>query len=375
MSKYLWVLVIVFTLILIKVANNPKGSFALDSNLKETQKSEPENIADPNQAVIRAQKTHPSDANDKKTPPTEDANSIEKSNKTEDKASKEEAPPKNQKTPEKPAEEPKAAETKKNQENLSQIQNQLQKEFTKIFADYIDKQGKVNYSKLRRQRLVLKSVTNPIETLKPDEYQKWSKEDKIAFWINTYNINKLKAITENYPIVGSRWLNPIWGAKSIRHIKNQLDTYKFIVMNEEFTFNEVENRFFKDLFKEPRIFFAITMGTKSSPPMLNTPYQGIKIYQQLDDQVRKFLADEKIGFKADEKNKIVYLSLLLKTGWYGSQFTEKYSTDKMFKDKTSPDMKAVLNFIINYIPQNNVSFLKIGNYSVRYLNYNWQLNE
>jgi len=360
---------------LIKVANNPKGSFALDSNLKETQKSEPENIADPNQAVIKAQKTPPSDANDKKAPPTEDANSIEKSNKTEDKTSKEEAPPKNQKTPEKPAEEPKAAETKKNQEKLSQIQNQLQKEFTKIFADYIDKQGKVDYSKLRRQRLVLRSVTNLIETLKPDEYQKWSKEDKIAFWINTYNINKLKAIIENYPIVGSRWLNPIWGAKSIRHIKNQLDTYKFIVMNEEFTFNEVENRFFKDLFKEPRIFFAITMGTKSSPPMLNTPYQGTKLYQQLDDQVRKFLADEKIGFKVDEENKIVYLSLLLKTGWYGSQFTEKYSTNKMFKDKTSPDMRAVLNFVINYIPQNNVSFLKIGNYSVRYLSYNWLLNE
>jgi len=375
MSKYLWVLLIVFTLILIKVANNPKDSFALDADPNKTQKTEPNSIADPNQITKKAQISPFSDVNETKTPPAEDANSIKELNKTEDETSEEEAT-QNQISPEKePAEEPKAAETKKNQEKLSKTQNELQNEFASIFADYIDKQGKVNYSKLRRQRLVLKSVTALIENLKPDEYEKWSKEDKIAFWINTYNLHKLKAITENYPIKGSRWLNPIWGSNSIRHIKNEIDAYKFIVMNEEFTFDEVEKRFFKDLFKEPRVFFAITMGTKSSPPMLNAPYQGIMLYQQLDDQVRKFLADENIGFKADEENKTVYLSLLLKSSWYGSQFTEKYGTDKMFKDQTSPDTTAVLNFIINYIPQNYVSFLKIGNYSVRYLNYNWLLNE
>ena len=374
MSKYLWVLVILFTLILIKVANNPKGSFALDADPNKTQKSEPNGIADHNQITIKAQIFPLSDVNETKTPPVEDANGIKELNKTEDKTSEEAT--QNLISPEKePAEEPKAAETEKKQEKLSKTQNQLQKEFAAIFADYVHAQGNVNYSKLRRQRLVLKSVTALIENIKPDEYEKWSKEDKIAFWINTYNLHKLKAITENYPIEGSRWLNPIWGSNSIRHIKPQLDTYKFIAMNEEFTFDEVEKRFFKDLFKEPRVFFAITMGTKSSPPMLNAPYQGIMLYQQLDDQVRRFLADENIGFKADEGNKIVYLSLLLKSSWYGSQFTEKYSTDKMFKDQTSPDTTAVLNFIINYIPQNYVSFLKIGNYSVGYLNYNWQLNE
>ena len=375
MSKYLWVLLIVFTLILIKVANNPKDSFALDADPNKTQKSEPNSIADSNQITIKTQIFPLSDVNETKTPPAEDANSIKELNKTEDEISEEEAT-QNQISPEKePAEEPKAAETKKNQEKLSKTQNELQNEFASIFADYIGAQGRVNYSKLRRQRLVLKSVTALIESLKPDEYEKWSKEDKIAFWINTYNLHKLKAIIENYPIEGSRWLNPIWGSNSIRHIKNEIDAYKFIVMNEEFTFDEVEKRFFKDLFKEPRVFFAITMGTKSSPPVLSAPYQGIMLYQQLDDQVRKFLADENIGFKADEENKTVYLSLLLKSSWYGSQFTEKYGTDKMFKDQTSPDTTAVLNFIINYIPQNYVSFLKIGNYSVRYLNYNWQLNE
>ena len=375
MSKYLWVLVIVLTLILIKVANNPKGSFALDADPNKTQKSEPNSIADPNQITIKAQIPPLSDVNETKTPPAEDANSIKELNKTEDETPKEETT-QNQISPVKePAEEPKAAETKKTPEKLTKTQDQLQKEFSAIFADYISAQGRVDYSKLRRQRLVLKSVTALIESLKPDEYEKWSKEDKIAFWINTYNLHKLKAITENYPIEGSRWLNPIWGVNSIRHIKPQLDTYKFIAMNEEFTFDEVEKRFFKGLFKEPRVFFAITMGTKSSPPMLNAPYQGIILYQQLDDQVRRFLANETIGFKADEGNKIVYLSLLLKSSWYGSQFTEKYSTDKMFKDQTSPDTTAVLNFIINYIPQNYVSFLKIGNYSVGYLSYNWQLNE
>ncbi|HPS54601.1 MAG TPA: DUF547 domain-containing protein [Sedimentisphaerales bacterium] len=375
MSKYIWILVIIFTLVLIKVANNPKDSFAFDPNLKETQTTEPESVADTNQPILNTPKSSPSDVNEKK-PSTEDANSTKELNNTKGENPKEEILAENPKTPEeKPVEEPKTAEIQKNDEKLSKTQEELYKEFTAIFADYINTQGNVDYSKLRRQRLVLKSITSIIESLKPEEYKNWSKEDKIAFWLNTYNLHKIKAIIENYPIVGSRWLNPIWGVNSIRHIKPQLDTYKFIVMNEEFTFNEVENRFFKDTFKEPRVFFAITMGTKSSPAMLNTAYQGIKLYQQLDDQIRRFLADENIGFKADEGKNIVYLSLMLKPSWYGSQFLEKYNTDKMFKDKTSPETRAVLNFIINYIPQNNGSFLKIGTYSVSYFDYNWQLNE
>lgn len=368
MPKNFWILVIVFTLILLKVTNNPKQSFAIDPNTKEAQNTELQSIAEPNQIEVNIEKnTHldTPDAND---------NSIKELNKAEDGISEKAAP--NQILPEKePDNESKIAKTKETTENLSQIQSRLQKEFSAIFVDYVGPQGKVDYSRLRRQRLVLRTITTLIENLKPNEYNKWPKEDKIAFWINTYNLHKLKAITENYPIEGSRWLNPIWGANSIRHIKKQLDTYKFLAMHEEFTFDEVENRFFKDLFKEPRVFFAITMGTKSSPPMLNVPYQGSKLYQQLDDQTRRFLVNENIGFKADEENKIVYLSLILKPGWYGDQFTEKYSTDKMFKDKTLPEIRAILNFVADYIPQNNVSFLKIGTYSVSYLAYNWQLDE
>ena len=140
MSKYLWVLLIVFTLVLIKVANNPKDSFAID--------------ADPNQITIKAQIFPLSDVNETKTPPVEDANSTKELNKTKDETSKEEAT-QNQISPEKePAEEPKAAETKKNQGKLSKTQNKIQNEFASIFADYVHAQGNINYSKLRRQRLV-----------------------------------------------------------------------------------------------------------------------------------------------------------------------------------------------------------------------------
>jgi len=246
-----------------------------------------------------------------------------------------------------------------------------------ILKDYVNDDGMVNYNMLRLKRHLLKTVLDKFDSLKRSEYNSWPKEDKIAFWINAYNMQMLNIIIKNYPIKPSRIFSLFWGPKSIRHIEGNIsgiwNKYKFIVMDEEFTLGEIERRFFRKEFDEPRVFFALSRASLSGPPLRSEPYYGRKLNKQLDDQTRKFLASPH-GLRIDRDAAVVHLSALLQPAWFGNEFLGKYATDKKFKDK-NPATRAVLNFITNYVSVQDAAFLEVENYSVRYIAYNWILNE
>ncbi len=249
-----------------------------------------------------------------------------------------------------------------------------------ILSTYVSSAGTVDYKNLKRKKTELSQLLSEFRGLDPNEYNSWSKEDKIAFWINVYNIQMLKIITDNYPIESARVNRLWWPLNSIRHIPPsevvgtaKWDSYKFIVMNEEFTLSEVENRFFIKEFDEPRAFLAVSYASVSGPPLWNEPYYGPKLYRQLDDQVKRFLASRN-ALVIDRDGQAVYLSAIFDPTWHGNSFISKYGTDKKFKEQ-SPVIRAVLNFITAYVDQQDVNFLEVGNYTVGYINYDWRLNE
>ena len=242
-----------------------------------------------------------------------------------------------------------------------------------ILNNFVDDKAMVDYKMLKRNRLELKTLLDEFDNLDPNEYNSWTKEDKIAFWLNAYNIQMLKIITNNYPIRSSRIRRVFWPPTSIRHIPGIWDKYKFLVMDEQFTLTEIEQRFFRREFGEPRVFLAISHASLSSPPLRNEPYYGHKLYKQLDDQAKRFLSSP-LAFRIDRKKQIVYLSAIFQPTWHGSEFISKYGTDKKFKDQ-QPAVRAVLNFATNYISERDVSFLEVENYSIKYISYDWRLNE
>ncbi len=247
-----------------------------------------------------------------------------------------------------------------------------------ILNSFVNDKGTVDYKTLKRKKLKLKQLLDEFAKLDPNEYNAWPKEDKIAFWLNAYNIKMLKIIVDNYPIESYRLLRflPGWGPNSIRHIDKRIGgigKQKFTVTGEEFTLSEVEQRFFRKQFDEPRVFFAISGACLSSPPLRNEPYYGHKLYKQLDDQTKRFLSSPR-AFKIDRDKQTVYLSAILQPTWYGKEFISKYGTDKKFKDQ-QPATRAVLNFLTNYISRRDVSFLELKNYSVKPIKYDWRIND
>jgi len=282
--------------------------------------------------------------------------------------------------PEPPQVEPKKAETAKVETHEPESPKaettpkvSFNDKYAVLLNDFVDDKGMVNYKTLKRKKTQLKQLLDELHDLDPHKYNSWSKEDKIALWINAYNIQMLKIIIGNYPIKSSRILRLFWPPNSIRHIRGIWDEYKFIVMDEEFTLAEIQQRFFREKFDEPRVFLAISQVSLSSPPLHNEPYYGHKLYKQLDDQTKRFLSCRD-GLRIDTQQQVVYLSAIFQPTWFGKEFISKYGTDKKFKDQ-QPAVRAVLNFITNYISERDVHFLEIENYSVKYIAYDWRLNE
>jgi len=245
-----------------------------------------------------------------------------------------------------------------------------------ILANYVDDKGMVNYKALKRQRKELRALQDKFAELDSDRYDSWSKEDKAAFWLNVYNIQLLKIIVDNYPIEASRVFMVFWPPTSIRHINKRIggiDNQKFIVMDEEFTLKEIEQRFFRGRFDDPRLFLALSKASVAGPPLRNEPYYGSRLYAQLDEQAGKFLSSPQ-AFRIDREKKVVYLNAIFRPKWYGNEFISKYGIDKKYKDHDSC-ARAVLNFAANYISQQDAAFLEVESYSVKYINYDWRLNE
>lgn len=324
------------------------------------QPNKPAEVREPNEPA------EPCEPNLPDTPPLpEEPNQPEKP-VTEEKPIEQEKPVKTEDNEQEPEEE------KKPEPGEQWAGTEFHKQFAGLLKEYVRDDGLVYYDSLRRDKAELTYLLSEFDEISREEYESWKREDKIAFWINAYNMKMLKIITDHYPIEASRWLAPFWGAYSIRHIDKIWSKYKFMVLDEQFNLYEIENEIFGMQFKDPRIYFAIYQASVSSPPLRNEPYYGYKLNEQLDDQVRKFLNSPE-GLKVDISNNTVYISAIFEPNWRGKKFLEKYGTETKFKDK-SPVSRAILNFICDYLSKSDRRFLEVGNYRLEYLKYNWTVN-
>jgi hypothetical protein len=109
-------------------------------------------------------------------------------------------------------------------------------------------------------------------------------KDRLAYWINLYNISVVGVVVDNYPV------------DSIRDISTdpiiRLNVFKkdsVATKSGRISLDTIENEKIREKFKDPRIHFAINCAALSCPPIRPEPYVGARIDQQLDDQARKFL--------------------------------------------------------------------------------------
>lgn len=176
-----------------------------------------------------------------------------------------------------------------------------------------------------------------------------SPEEKLVFWINAYNIMAVKMVLDHYPVKSVKdaggILYPVWKLPV------------GIVGGQERTLNEIEHDILRKM-DDPRIHVAIVCASLSCPDLRPEAYTVERLHEQLNDQMKRFLANEQKGLHVDESKQRVYLSSIFK--WFADDFEEK---------------GGVRPFLARYAPEPLADFLNNNKFRVSYLDYNWNLNE
>ena len=233
--------------------------------------------------------------------------------------------------------------------------------------------GLVHYSTLRRKRNDLVQATNELNKLNPAVLMSLSKEQRLAFWINTYNACTLKLIIDHYPIEPKLYMI-FYPDNSIMQISGNWRTKHFFkIQGLEYNLEEIEQDLLERS-KDPRICFALSYAGLGGATLRNEPYTAEKLNEQLDDQVQTYIESSK-GLQLDREKNTLYLSNLF-TMYKHKEFflNSDYARNKKFRAR-KPEEKAWLNFIRNYLPEEDIRYLESEAFVVKFIRYDWLLNE
>ncbi len=243
--------------------------------------------------------------------------------------------------------------------------------YAATLTTFVDAAGMVDYAGLKRNPRDLNTYLKYVSTVPEQTIDQWSDPSQIAFWINTYNALTLKAILDHYPIKSSFFRSLTYPKNSIRQIPGVWKKLKFTVHNRRMTLEHIEHEILRVQFNEPRIHVALVCAAKGCPPLRNEPYTGPRLDAQLNDQAAAFLADI-TKFKIDLKKKIVHVSPIFK--WFGEDFVKTYAPPENTGDLDA-ELSAVMNYLATHANALFRPYLYRGKYEVKYLDYDWSLNE
>ena len=213
-----------------------------------------------------------------------------------------------------------------------------------LLQDHVNEQGWVDYSGFVQDSNRLNQYLDILNESHPNE-KHWSREERLAYWINAYNAYTVKLIVDYYP------------TKSIRDIKNGIPfvnsvwDIKFIeIEGQKYDLNNIEHGIIRSRFDEPRIHFAVNCASISCPNLANYAYTPEKLDAQLTQAAKAFITDENKNKLSKDK---VQLSKIF--SWYRGDFKE--------------DGKNIIDYINQYAPIEIEKRAKI-----EYLDYNWGVN-
>jgi uncharacterized membrane protein YdjX (TVP38/TMEM64 family) len=223
--------------------------------------------------------------------------------------------------------------------------------------------GRVDYQGLKGDITALDHYLDRTASVSEAEFNAWSESERLVFLINLYNAATLRLIIDHYPI------------KSIKDIGNFLkgpwDQPVVDLFAKTITLNHLEHDIIRKHYNEPRIHLALVCAAKGCPTLRHEPYIAGKMDEQLDNQCRMYLSSP-AGLRMDRDRKTVYFSSLFK--WYGKDFVAGFLPSSGFSG-LGKTQRAVANFCSGYLSASDGAYLQSAGYSVKYLDYDWSLNE
>ena len=207
--------------------------------------------------------------------------------------------------------------------------------FNGLLQKHVSEHGNVNYIGFKTDITALRNYISSLGTNTPKE--SWTKEDRLAYWINAYNALTIDLILRNPSI------------KSIKEIDDPWKQKLWKLGRKYYDLNEIEHDILRKM-NEPRIHFAIVCASVSCPKLQNKAFTASDLDDQLTNATKEFLSDPS---KNNLSNNSAELSKIFK--WFSKDFKQGQS---------------LIDFLSKYS-----DIIISPKASISYKDYEWNLNE
>jgi hypothetical protein len=224
----------------------------------------------------------------------------------------------------------------------------------------------VDYTALKEHRAALADVMAAFADSSAADERAWTRDQRLSFWINAYNLFTLRAIVDHYPIRSA--LFTMQPRNSIRQIDGVWTALTWKAAGRALTLDDIEHKILRPEFKEPRVHFAVNCASVGCPPLGGEPYRPATLEAQLDAAARRYLASDR-GLRI-EGNTLRVTRIL---EWYGEDFVARFAPDAAGK----PDRieRAIRGVVLRFGPAAAADLAGKPTTRVRFLEYDWSLND
>ncbi len=216
--------------------------------------------------------------------------------------------------------------------------------FERLLKKYVNDRGLVNYGAWKKDAADLFALDEYLKQFAAKIDTPAQGNEKAASLVNAYNAFVLRWILSNYP------------TESIWQLKDSFSAKRNEIGGRKVALDDIEHGTLRPLIVY-RAHSVLVCAARSCPPLQRFAYTADKFEEQDDDAFRAWLAREDLNkFSPNERK--VEISSIFK--WFKQDF-----------DKAG----GVATILGRYAPESVRDFAASGKYDIKYISYNWGLND
>jgi hypothetical protein len=231
------------------------------------------------------------------------------------------------------------------------------------------KASRVRYAGFARDRVQLNAYLDSLSKVTADEFNGWSKPQRMAFLINAYNAFTVELILSRYPDL-----------KSIRDLASLPFTSPwkkkfFRFLGGEYYLDGIEHEMLRKrgAYDEPRVHYALNCASVGCPMLREEAYVAERLDAQLNEQAVRFLSDRSRNRYNARKGELEVSKIF---DWFKEDWTSGY---RGFDGKQAPIRSREQYFgryaaLLGETPEQQ-ALIEAGKVPIGFLEYDWALND
>jgi Protein of unknown function, DUF547 len=217
-------------------------------------------------------------------------------------------------------------------------------EYDRLLKKYVNEQGLVNYNTWKANQPDLSALDNYLKQFAPNADSPIKGNEKAAALVNAYNAFTLRWILSNFP------------TESVWALKDSFTAKRHEIGGRTVSFDDIEHGALRPLIGY-RAHSVLVCAARSCPPLQRFAYAADKFEEQNDQAYRAWLGREDLNRFLPTQNKVEISSIFK---WFKQDFDKAGGLPKILGRYAPPAVRE---------------FAGSGKYNIKYIPYNWGLND